>query len=231
MFGILLLFLQSAASQLLYLALRLETGNFPRPLTAKEEQAAFAAMHAGDAAARETLICHNLRLVAHIVKKYYTVSGGQDDFISIGTIGLIKAVDTYDCTRAARFASYASRCIENELRMQLRRTRREAGTVSLQEPLETGSDGGTLTLADVLPDLAAMEETCEQHDAATLLRKSLAALPERERQILVLRYGLSGSAPQTQQQVAAQFGISRSYVSRLEKHALAHLRRALEHQH
>lgn len=200
-------------------------------MTAKEEQAAFAAMHAGDAAARETLICHNLRLVAHIVKKYYTVSGGQDDFISIGTIGLIKAVDTYDCTRAARFASYASRCIENELRMQLRRTRREAGTVSLQEPLETGSDGGTLTLADVLPDLAAMEETCEQHDAATLLRKSLAALPERERQILVLRYGLSGSAPQTQQQVAAQFGISRSYVSRLEKHALAHLRRALEHQH
>lgn len=231
MFGILLLFLQSAASQLLYLALRLETGNFPRPLTAKEEQAAFAAMHAGDAAARETLICHNLRLVAHIVKKYYTVSGGQDDFISIGTIGLIKAVDTYDCTRAARFASYASRCIENELRMQLRRTRREAGTVSLQEPLETGSDGGTLTLADVLPDLAAMEETCEQHDAVTLLRKSLAALPEREQQILVLRYGLSGSAPQTQQQVAAQFGISRSYVSRLEKHALAHLRRALEHQH
>lgn len=231
MFGILLLFLQSAVSQLLYLALRLETGNFPRPLTAKEEQAAFAAMHAGDAAARETLICHNLRLVAHIVKKYYTVSGGQDDFISIGTIGLIKAVDTYDCTRAARFASYASRCIENELRMQLRRTRREAGIVSLQEPLETGSDGGTLTLADVLPDLAAMEETCEQHDAAALLRKSLAALPERERQILVLRYGLSGSAPQTQQQVAAQFGISRSYVSRLEKHALAHLRRALGHQH
>ena len=228
MFGILLLFLQSAASQLLYLALRLETGNFPRPLTAKEEQAAFAAMRAGDAAARETLICHNLRLVAHIVKKYYTVSGGQDDFISIGTIGLIKAVDTYDCSRAIRFASYASRCIENELRMQLRRTRREAGTVSLQEPLETGSDGGTLTLADVLPDLAAMEETCEQHDTAALLRRLLAALPERERQILVLRYGLSGAAPQTQQQVAAQFGISRSYVSRLEKHALAHLRRALQ---
>lgn len=100
MIGILWLFLQSAASHLLYLALRLETGSFPKPLSAKEEQAAFAAMRAGDAAARETLICHNLRLVAHIVKKYYTVSGGQDDFISIGTIGLIKAVDTYDCTRA-----------------------------------------------------------------------------------------------------------------------------------
>lgn len=159
MIGILWLFLQSAASHLLYLALRgLETGSFPKPLSAKEEQAAFAAMRAGDAAARETLICHNLRLVAHIVKKYYTVSGGQDDFISIGTIGLIKAVDTYDCTRTTRFASYASRCIENELRMQLRHTRREAGTVSLQEPLETGADSGMLTLADVLPDLATMEE-------------------------------------------------------------------------
>lgn len=188
MIGILWLFLQSAASHLLYLALRLETGSFPKPLSAKEEQAAFAAMRAGDAAARETLICHNLRLVAHIVKKYYTVSGGQDDFISIGTIGLIKAVDTYDCTRTTRFASYASRCIENELRMQLRHTRREAGTVSLQEPLETGADSGMLTLADVLPDLATMEEDCELRDAAAQLRQLVTALPEREQQILTLRY-------------------------------------------
>ena len=201
------------------------------PLSAKEEQAAFAAMRAGDAAARETLICHNLRLVAHIVKKYYTVSGGQDDFISIGTIGLIKAVDTYDCTRTTRFASYASRCIENELRMQLRHTRREAGTVSLQEPLETGADSGMLTLADVLPDLATMEEDCELRDAAAQLRQLVTALPEREQQILTLRYGLNGAVPQTQQQIAAQFGISRSYVSRLEKHALARLRRAWNQPH
>lgn len=210
MIGILWLFLQSAASHLLYLALRLETGSFPKPLSAKEEQAAFAAMRAGDAAARETLICHNLRLVAHIVKKYYTVSGGQDDFISIGTIGLIKAVDTYDCARTTRFASYASRCIENELRMQLRHTRREAGTVSLQEPLETGADSGMLTLADVLPDLATMEEDCELRDAAAQLRQLVTALPEREQQILTLRYGLNGAVPQTQQQIAAQFGISRT---------------------
>ena len=194
MIGILWLFLQSAASHLLYLALRLETGSFPKPLSAKEEQAAFAAMRAGDAAARETLICHNLRLVAHIVKKYYTVSGGQDDFISIGTIGLIKAVDTYDCARTTRFASYASRCIENELRMQLRHTRREAGTVSLQEPLETGADSGMLTLADVLPDLATMEEDCELRDAAAQLHQLVTALPEREQQILTLRYGLAGKA-------------------------------------
>ncbi len=231
MIGILWLFLQSAASHLLYLALRLETGSFPKPLSAKEEQAAFAAMRAGDAAARETLICHNLRLVAHIVKKYYTVSGGQDDFISIGTIGLIKAVDTYDCTRTTRFASYASRCIENELRMQLRHTRREAGTVSLQEPLETGADSGMLTLADVLPDLATMEEDCELRDAAAQLRQLVTALPEREQQILTLRYGLDGTVPQTQQQIAAQFGISRSYVSRLEKHALARLRCAWNQPH
>ena len=231
MIGILWLFLQSAASHLLYLALRLETGSFPKPRSAKEEQAAFAAMRAGDAAARETLICHNLRLVAHIVKKYYTVSGGQDDFISIGTIGLIKAVDTYDCTRTTRFASYASRCIENELRMQLRHTRREAGTVSLQEPLETGADSGMLTLADVLPDLATMEEDCELRDAAAQLRQLVTALPEREQQILTLRYGLDGAVPQTQQQIAAQFGISRSYVSRLEKHALARLRRAWNQPH
>ena len=163
----------------------------------------FAAMRAGDDTARETLICHNLRLVAHIVKKYYTVSGGQDDFISIGTIGLIKAVDTYDCTRTTRFASYASRCIENELRMQLRHTRREAGTVSLQEPLETGADSGMLTLADVLPDLATMEEDCELRDAAAQLRQLVTALPEREQQILTLRYGLDGAVPQTQQQIAA----------------------------
>ena len=203
MIGILWLFLQSAASHLLYLALRLETGSFPKPLSAKEEQAAFAAMRAGE----------------------------QDDFISIGTIGLIKAVDTYDCARTTRFASYASRCIENELRMQLRHTRREAGTVSLQEPLETGADSGMLTLADVLPDLATMEEDCELRDAAAQLRQLVTALPEREQQILTLRYGLDGAVPQTQQQIAAQFGISRSYVSRLEKHALARLRRAWNQPH
>ena len=234
MLGILGYFLQVAAGHILYLALHLESGSFPRPLPPEQERAAFADLRQGGpaaAAARDTLIRHNLRLVAHIVKKYYTVSGGQDDFISIGTIGLIKAVDTYDCTRTTRFASYASRCIENELRMQLRHTRREAGTVSLQEPLETGADSGMLTLADVLPDLATMEEDCELRDAAAQLRQLVTALPEREQQILTLRYGLNGAVPQTQQQIAAQFGISRSYVSRLEKHALARLRRAWNQPH
>ena len=150
MFGVLWVFLRSVAGQILYLALHLETGRFPRPLTRGEELAAFDAMRAGDRDARDTLIRHNLRLVVHVTKKYYAAQSSQDDFISIGTIGLIKAVDTYDPSRPTRFASYASRCIENELRMQLRRTRREGTVASLQEPLE--GDSGMLTLADVLPD-------------------------------------------------------------------------------
>lgn len=223
MFGIFGIFLQAAAGHMLYLALHLESGSFPRPLTAAEEQAAFAAMALGDRSARDKLIRHNLRLVAHVAKKYYTTPDKQDDFISIGTIGLIKAVDTYDPARTVRFASYASQCIQNELRMHLRRVRREAGTLSLQEPLE--GENGMLTLADTLPDEAVMEEDCERRDAAVRLRTLVEQLPERDRQLLTLRYGLGGGAPLTQQEVAARFGISRSYVSRLEKRALTELAR------
>lgn len=223
MFGIFGIFLQAAAGHMLYLALHLESGSFPRPLTAAEEQAAFAAMALGDRSARDKLIRHNLRLVAHVAKKYYTTPDKQDDFISIGTIGLIKAVDTYDPARTVRFASYASQCIQNELRMHLRRVRREAGTLSLQEPLE--GENGMLTLADTLPDEAVMEEDCERRDAAARLRTLVEQLPERERRLLTLRYGLGGGAPLTQQEVAARFGISRSYVSRLEKRALTELAR------
>ncbi len=223
MFGIFGIFLQAAAGHMLYLALHLESGSFPRPLTAAEEQAAFAAMALGDRTARDKLIRHNLRLVAHVAKKYYTTPDRQDDFISIGTIGLIKAVDTYDPARTVRFASYASQCIQNELRMHLRRVRREAGTLSLQEPLE--GENGMLTLADTLPDEAVMEEDCERRDAAARLRTLVEQLPERDRQLLTLRYGLGGGAPLTQQEVAARFGISRSYVSRLEKRALSELAR------
>ena len=223
MFGIFGIFLQAAAGHMLYLALHLESGSFPRPLTAAEEQAAFAALALGDRSARDKLIRHNLRLVAHVAKKYYTTPDKQDDFISIGTIGLIKAVDTYDPARTVRFASYASQCIQNELRMHLRRVRREAGTRSLQEPLE--GENGMLTLADTLPDEAVMEEDCERRDAAARLRTLVEQLPERDRQLLTLRYGLGGGAPLTQQEVAARFGISRSYVSRLEKRALTELAR------
>ena len=155
----LLTLLQFFATKFLFLALHLESGSFPKPLSAREEQAAFAALRAGDAAAREKLIRHNLRLVAHIVKKYYALPGDQEDLVSIGTIGLMKAVDTFDSTRRARFSTYASRCIENEIRMQFRRERKSGQTVSLQETLEADGDSA-LTLADVIQDGFCMEECC-----------------------------------------------------------------------
>lgn len=227
MWEILGLFLQAAAGHVLYLALHLESGSFPRPLSPAREREAFAALRAGGAqaaGARDLLIRHNLRLVAHVTKKYYAACGGQDDLISIGTIGLIKAVDTFDPARASKFSSYASRCIENELRMELRRTRREGAQTSLQEPLE-GSDG-QLTLADTLPDPTVMEDDCEQRADAARLRRMVEALPPRECRLLTLRYGLGGRPPQTQQEVAQQLGISRSYVSRIEKRALDRLQKA-----
>ena len=227
MWEILGLFLQAAAGHVLYLALHLESGSFPRPLSPAREREAFAALRAGGAqaaGARDLLIRHNLRLVAHVTKKYYAACGGQDDLISIGTIGLIKSVDTFDPARASKFSSYASRCIENELRMELRRTRREGAQTSLQEPLE-GSDG-QLTLADTLPDPTVMEDDCEQRADAARLRRMVEALPPRECRLLTLRYGLGGRPPQTQQEVAQQLGISRSYVSRIEKRALDRLQKA-----
>jgi len=153
--------LQFFATKFLVLALHLESGSFPRPLSAQEEAEAFAALRAGDPAAREKLIRHNLRLVAHIVKKYYALPGDQDDLVSIGTIGLMKAVDTFDSARRTRFSTYASRCIENELRMQFRRERKTGGTVSLQETLES-DEASSLTLADVLQDSCCVEEAGEK---------------------------------------------------------------------
>ena len=163
---------------------------------------------AGAARARDLLIRHNLRLVAHICKKYYAGTAAQDDLISIGTIGLIKAVDTFDPDKGKRFSSYASRCIENELRMELRRVRKAGVQVSLQEPLEAG---GQLTLADTLPDDAEMEADCEQRADAARLRGLVDALPPRERAVMRMRYGFGGG-PRTQQQTAQALGISRSYV-------------------
>ena len=228
MLGIFGLFLQAAAGHILYLALHLESGSFPRPLPPDRERAAFADLQKGGAAAaqaRDTLIRHNLRLVAHIVKKYYALPGDQEDLVSIGTIGLMKAVDTFDATRKARFSTYASRCIENEIRMQFRRERKSGQTVSLQEALETDGDSA-LTLADVIQDGFCMEDSCERQEDVRRLRQLLDTLPARERQILLLRYGLAGQPPLTQLETAGLLGISRSYVSRLETHALELLRQA-----
>lgn len=228
MLGVLGVFLQAAAGHILYLALHLEGGSFPRPLSPQQEAAALVELQQGGAArarARDTLIRHNLRLVAHIAKKYFSAAASQEDMVSIGTIGLIKAVDTFDAQRAGKFSSYASRCIENELRMELRRRRREGTFVSLQEPLEGGDGGAPLTLADTLQDDADMVRDCEERSEWARLRGYLQTLPAREQRVLELRYGLAGEAPLTQQQTARRLEISRSYVSRLEKRALCALRK------
>lgn len=196
----------------------------PAPLDPQQERQALEALSRGSTEARDLLITHNLRLVVYIAKKFETPSAGIEDMISIGTIGLIKAVDTFDPARASKFASYASRCIENELRMELRKIRREGAAVSLQEPLESGS--GQLTLADTLPDDTVMEDDCERRADAARLRRLVDTLPARERALLRLRYGLGGERPATQQQTADKLGISRSYVSRLEKRALTRLMNA-----
>ena len=221
----LLTLLQFFATKFLVLALHLEAGSFPKPLSAREEVETFAALRAGDPTARETLIRHNLRLVVHVAKKYYAQPSDQEDLISIGTIGLMKAVDTFDSTRKARFSTYASRCIENELRMHFRRERKSGTTVSLQETLEAGKDDTALTLSDVLQDGFCMEDSCEQQDEARRLRRLIEGLPARERKLILLRYGLAGQPPLTQLETAQLLQISRSYVSRLETHALEQLRK------
>ena len=194
----------------LFLSLHLSggTGSFPKPLTAAQEREYLRRCAEGDMEARNLLVEHNLRLVAHIMKKYYTQADDQEDLISIGTIGLIKAVNTFRADKGIRLATYASRCIENELRMELRRVRKAGVQVSLQEPLEAG---GQLTLADTLPDDAEMEADCEQRADAARLRGLVDALPPRERAVMRMRYGFGGG-PRTQQQTAQALGISRSYV-------------------
>ena len=201
---------------------------FLKPLTMAEEQYYLQQYQRGDMEAKTILIERNLRLVAHVVKKYQGADVELDDLISIGTIGLMKAVDTFDSTRRARFSTYASRCIENELRMHFRRERKNAPTLSLQETLDAGKEDSALTLADVLQDGFCMEDSCEKQDDAQRLRRLIEGLPARERKLILLRYGLAGQPPLTQLETAKLLQISRSYVSRLETHALELLRSGWE---
>ena len=200
------------------------SGSFPRPLTAKQERDCLERMSRGDRAARNELVEHNLRLVAHIVKKYYAVSGEQDDLISIGTIGLIKAVETYNLEKKTKFATYASRCIENEILMYFRARRKTAGDVSLEDPLDTDRDGNSLTLMELVSDEEDIITRLDLTLKAEKLREVFGVLEGREQRVLRLRYGLDNRPPMTQREVAKKLGISRSYVSRLEKHAIERLR-------
>lgn len=215
-------------SSLLY-SLQLSGGKFPAPLTAREEQYYLEQAAKGDLAARNVLIERNLRLVAHIMKKYYAQTADQEDLISIGTIGLIKAIGTFDGSKGARLATYAARCIENEILMHFRSQRKSAQDVSLSDYIDTGTDGAALSLMDVVGDDDDLLETVSTRQQVDRLRQALeASLTEQEKQVIELRYGLGGNAPHRQREVAERIGISRSYVSRIEKKALEKLREELE---
>lgn len=204
-------------------------GSFPKALSAAEEKKYLEQMAAGDRHARQKLIEHNLRLVAHIAKKYYADENDRDDLVSIGTVGLIKAVDSFDPTKGIRLSSYASRCIENEILMFFRSAKKTSQDVSLNDPIDTDKDGNTLTLLDTI---ATDDHILEDIDLRMKVRQLYDAvktrLSPREREIILLRYGLTGRRPLVQREVAKKLNISRSYVSRLEKKALQKLRKAFD---
>ena len=214
----------------LLLTLRISPGDsFLQPLSREEEEEYLTRWEQGDLAARNALIEHNMRLVAHIIKKYYSQADEADDLISIGTIGLIKGINTFRRDKGVRLTTYASRCIENEILMYFRSRRKSACDLSLSEAIETDGDSGSLSLLDVVAIEADLDEQICENELCTELRQVIAnTLDERERQIITLRYGLDGREGRTQKETAALCGISRSYVSRLEKHALEKLRRALK---
>ena len=214
----------------LWFSLRLSGGgSFPKPLSAAEEREWLDRYAQGDPEARNVLIERNLRLVAHIIKKYYTQNGDQEDLISIGTIGLIKGISSFDASKGARLATYAARCIENEILMYFRGQKKLQGEVSLSDSIESDKEGNALQLMDVIGVDDTMLEDIHDRDSALKLRQLVQeCLTQRESEIIRLRYGLGGTVPLTQREVAAAFGISRSYVSRIEKRALEKLRAELE---
>lgn len=211
------------------LMLRIAPGDsFPKPLSHTEEQEYLNRWSAGDVEARNLLVEHNLRLVAHIMKKYYTQTDDVDDLISIGTIGLIKGINTYKPDKGVRLATYASRCIENEILMHFRSRKKSAGDVSLSDALDVDGDGNGLSVIDVVAQEDDMAERIGNAElCGSLLNCVETSLTKREARIIRLRYGLDGVAPMTQKETARLCGISRSYVSRIEKKALEKLRLAL----
>ena len=204
-------------------------GAFPKPLSEKKEREYLEKMAQGDADAKNKLIEHNLRLVAHIIKKYYGVSSEQDDLVSIGTIGLIKAINTFKPDKNIRLSSYASRCIENEILMHFRSVKKSAQDISINETIDTDKDGNPLTLLDIM---AVDDDIIDNLDKKLNIKKLgqyiNEELEEREKKIIILRYGLDGRKPVTQKQIAKQMNISRSYVSRIETKALKKLRKRFE---
>ena len=199
----------------LFYSLQLHSGSFPKPLTEEEEQKFLALSAQGDLEARNILVERNLRLVAHIMKKYYAQTADQEDLISIGTIGLIKGITTFDPGKGARLATYAARCVENEILMYFRAGRKSAQDVSLSDYIDTGTDGAPLALQDVVSeDTDLMEQVAGKESVCNLRRAIDSCLTEQEQLVIRLRYGLGTEEPLRQREVADRTGISRSYVSR-----------------
>lgn len=198
----------------LFYSLQLQTGSFPKPLTEEEEKHYLALCAQGDLEARNILIERNLRLVAHIMKKYYAQTADQEDLISIGTIGLIKGITTFDASKGARLATYAARCVENEILMHFRSQKKSSQDVSLSDYIETGADGAALSLMDVVSEDEDLLEQVTTRDSVRRVMKAVEEdLTDQERQVIRLRYGLFGGKVHRQREVAQVTGISRSYVS------------------
>ena len=205
------------------------TGSFPRPLKPEEERMYLERYAAGDMEARNKLIEHNLRLVSHILKKYYVQPSDQDDLISSGTIGLIKGISNYQLDKKVKLATYCSTCIQNEILMYFRAQRKFQGDVSLSDAIESDREGAALSLMDVIKVDDDLLENLDAKDSRSMVRQCVATcLTDRETGVITRRYGLDGKPPQTQREIAAQWGISRSHVSRIEKKALEKLRTAME---
>ena len=201
----------------------------PPPLEKDAEEAAIAALRQGDEAARQLLIEHNLRLVVYISKRFENTGINIEDLISIGTIGLIKGISTFDASKGARLATYAARCVENEILMHFRAGRKSAQDVSLSDFLDTGSDGAPLALMDVISEDVDLVEQVGNRETIRQLRAAVdSCLTEQERTVIRLRYGLDNDTPLRQREVANRTGLSRSYISRIEKRALGKLKAALE---
>ena len=198
---------------------------FPKPLSAKEEREYLSRMAQGDPDARAVLIERNLRLVSHICKKYYSKTNDNEDLISIGTIGLIKAVDSFDYTKGTRLSTYASRCVENEILMYFRSLKKQNGEIFMGDTLETDKQGNPLTVEDLISDDTDIVEELEKKRRIGEMTELIRNMTdEREKEIIILRYGLNNAKPLTQREVAERLNISRSYVSRIEKKVLEDLR-------
>ena len=223
--------IKNVFSNLLFFFLHLSSpGSFPKPLTQKQEAELLEKFkNENDTAARSELIEHNLRLVAHIVKKYYSSGAKQDDLVSIGTLGLIKGIDNFRPEKGTKLATYASRCIENEILMYFRAKKKDSATVSFEDPIDIDSEGNPLTLMDIVFKDNTIIEDIELTKSTKKLYGFIEKITdEREKKIIILRYGLYGTSPMTQREIADKMNISRSYVSRIEKKVISKLRKEFQ---